>query len=110
MKELPSGWSKEDVQALLTMVEEGEQILIVGHELGIPTIHDFHKAEMYGFGWFYVDIDGTRYNFNAGGAMNHLTGYMTGYTTIRKENHNDKDTYTYPFEQVIATLKDFLEN
>jgi hypothetical protein len=69
-RELPDGWTSEDIRFLLERLAEGP-LLVAESGVGIPTIHESFGAEVHhlGFGLMQVEGDGYILRFDAGGAM-----------------------------------------
>ncbi|MGD9099790.1 MAG: DUF2958 domain-containing protein [Anaerolineae bacterium] len=101
---LPDRWTVEDVQYLLEKLDDGP-ILVSGHELGLPTIHDFADGVVHlGFGLFEVRAPAYTLGFSGGGAMDR-TPSGQGWSPLRIEGE-----YAYDFDGVRETLQGYLDN
>ena len=89
MKELPEGWTTEDIEYLIGKSED-RVVLVADTRLGAPTIHEMRGAEHLGFGLFRVREADYELHFDAGGAMQRTpSGKGWTYVSFR----GDYDTY-----------------
>jgi len=68
------GWTREDVQEILSKIEDGQIILLAQQLPGIPTIHGVKGANHLGFGVFNVTTPEYEGTFDAGSAMSATAG------------------------------------
>ena len=77
-------------EAMLSLLEDGQGVLVASDSYGLPTIHDFYrrdpeKSEAYyksikhcGFGVFRGRTENGGFGFDGGGAMKHVTAGSYG--------------------------------
>lgn len=95
------GFTKEDFDLLLFMIDQKSRILVGSNDLGIPMIHDVVGSNHCGYGVFKATTPEYEVTFDGGNAMSRLPSGYKGYTILSV----NKGEYPYDFEAVRKTLE-----
>ena len=77
-------------EAILSLLERGQAVLVANDSYGLPTIHDFYRRDPQrsdgyyksikhcGFGFFKGRTENGEFSFDGGGAMQHVSAGSYG--------------------------------
>ena len=110
---------KDILQNLLSKLERGEPVLIIGlNRECVPSIHNFYPKKYYGsiqhrgWGFFEGRTEHGTFSFDGGGAMQHHhfeDGTWLSWSSLRVDNPEVLKDLEYDCNKVAVILREVIE-